>query len=800
MPGPNSRPSTYEYKPLDMAAGLQVRQSLQKKYEDTQGQLQEQKILAYDALKDSLFDPNAGPEIRKEFDDIYNTAIDSLQTQEDIPQALDAIRKAQDKLYSDPKVQFYKTMLATEDKRAEWQIANPDGYAPLEKIPYDQLFQMQQEGKANIPDLLSTRVGAPNYFEETKQYLGSIPKIQDLLQSKTHTLTSISTWITDANKAAELDEQSRLAGKETTQHMDAYLAFKDAVYSAVENGNTNGARKEKLMSQFEQNYSGDPREAYYRKLQEIAPAFSRHVQSIEGEGETSSKGTTSEGAYNTSQLNEVKLIANDNIKKVLENKDQYTQSQVEYAEVASEKIRDQVKEVMDSKAFKDKNLDEEITADILIKIANNIPLNDTSDSYKTKIGGLGGSHMDPRTKVAESIANGISEIVEMTEGLSENEIGNLVKGAKKNLGVFGMDAPGVTMFKQTFAALQPGDYHKAREVIKALKESGYADDPNNFRNLVEPITEYKVHFNKSDDKTRANDFLRTSLDPNYISEVQGYDKNGKSTTVPVTSSDISGIVGILKDNVKMDWTDGAKFEERGGNLQVSVSISNAKIKEVLETDANALGNLPGIQTMVEQNPGGSLSLKWNEDVDGYLAQNYLQEDHRKMIKAGKIFNNLPTVPEVNGTPTTDFNSEYKSAMMKINELRGTGLKMAPKYEDQVLNVDPVYMDVYNSSGDPVSEKGFKLYIGETPITINEVYQKNKNNLDTDDVIQLSKNLEALGKNEAAIVDLRNKREKLRKGEMTPGEFRPFIEAALKGFEDSPFSFHNKLRILMHLSE
>jgi hypothetical protein len=797
MPGPNSRPSTYEYKPLDMAAGLQVRQSLQKKYEDTQGQLQEQKILAYDTLKNSLFDPAFGENMRKEFDDIYNSAIDSLQTQEDIPQALDAIRKAQDKLYLDPKVQFYKTMVATEEGRAEWQIQNPEGYAPLEKIPYDQLFQMQQEGKVNIPDLLSARVGAPDYFNETKAYLGSIPQIQDLLQDDKYTLDSVSTWITSFEMASALDKQSELGGKPTRQHRDAYYAFKSAVYSAVDNGNTNGARKEKLMSQFEQNYQQDPREAYYKKLQEIAPAFSRQVQTLSADSSNSSDKATTGGGENIVNVKDAVVIPN-NARKILENKDQYSKSQIEYAEIAAERLRDKTKEVMQSASFKDLNIDEDIVANILSSIQDYKDLDDASDQYLAKIGGLGGSTMDPFAAGAEFINNGIAQFLEFTEGLDNSEFSQseFIQTLTDRRGPIGV-LP--WMVSSVFRSLQPKDYYQARQAIIALKDSDLVS-PENLRNLIEPITQYKVHFDKAADKTAANDFLKTYLDADGISEVQAYDKNGRSTTVPVTSSDMFGIVGILKDNLKMDWAEGAKFEERGGNLQISVSISNSKINEVLEADPNSMSNLTDVIEMVKANPGGSTSFKWNENIDGELAQRYLNEEDRKMIKASNVYHNLSTVPEVNGVPTTDSKTEYVGAMTKINELQGTNLKLDDKYEDSIINVDPVYMDIYNSSGEPVTEKAFRLYVGDTPVTINEVFQKESRNLDEDDLTFLAKSLESFGKNEKVITELRAAREDFKKGKIKAGDFRPYVEAAMKDFGKNPFNFTNKLRVLMYLSK
>lgn len=773
MPGPNSRPSTYEYKPLDMAAGLQVRQSLQKKYEDTQGQLQEQKILAYDTLKDSLFDPNAGENIRKEFDDIYNSAIDNLQTQEDIPQAFDAIRKAQDKLYTDPKVQFYRTMLATEADRAKWQIENPDGYAPLENVPYDQLFQMQQEGKVNIPDLLSTRVGAPDYFNETKAYLGNIPQLQDMMNVDGYTIETISTWVTDADRAAAMDEEATLLGSPTTKHMDAHLAFKQAIFDAVDNGNTNGARKEKLMSQFEQSYGKDPHQAYFDKIAEVAPAFSRDVTTIKDNRSEEEKtgGKTPWGdTFNVSSVVEAGLVDNNYTRTLADPK--ASQQEKDYAQLALETMVEKTKELINSEEFKDKNLDPQLTSVILSQLGQGADLEDTSDF--TKLPAFG--PMDYLPLLTE-----LSEVLDKKIMGVELPIKELSYPLKKMVELF-----------------QPENYKEARKIVNSLKDSDYISDPENFRNLVQPITRYTVNAATTADKGKMNDFLKTNSDFSQADEVQGYNSNGKSSSVKVTPEDIASVSGILLANDLLDFKNTV-FEERNGKLQLSLEVPILKLKEFEES----IGN-DAIKQMIETNPGGKISVKWDESIDGELASKFLQKKYRDLIRAGKATRDIPTSSTVS-KDTPDFRPEISVALTNYNDAMGNKegerLKLYGEYAnpDVSLKIDTEGIKVYDFEGKPRTKMGYALYVNNEPKTIKEIYSVQKKNFDRNEMLDTAENLVGLGKNVEELIKLREAKEKFIRGDMSEADFDTILAAAVNKFGSKEYRFTTKGRMLLHLT-
>ena len=268
MPGPGSLPSAYEYKPLPMEQGLRIRESLQKKYEDTQSSIQKEKKTLLDELPKSVLNQEETDKMAQGVTDKMNSIASSLEYADQVPDAVQQIRDLQDSVYNDPFIAYAKALTSTEPERISWMTKNTEGLSLYDKTPLRELY----EQGITVDQVLSDRAENVDIYTESQAIFTKIPGFKNYLFNNGLKIEEATTWIGDIDQAFQRD------GGTEGKHVRAHKAFMEGLRQLGESGSTSGSKMEMLKAR-----SGNYTEAdlpYIQAAQERAIAEGREAKDI----------------------------------------------------------------------------------------------------------------------------------------------------------------------------------------------------------------------------------------------------------------------------------------------------------------------------------------------------------------------------------------------------------------------------------------------------------------------------------------------------------------------------------------
>ena len=268
MPGPGSVPSAYEYKPLPMEQGLRIRESLQKKYEDTQSSIQKEKKTLLDELPKSVLNQEETDKMAQGVTDKMNSIASSLEYADQVPDAVQQIRDLQDSIYNDPFIGYAKALTSTEPERISWMAKNTGGLSLYDKTPLRELY----EQGITVDQVLSDRAENVDMYTESQAIFTKIPGFKNYLFNNGLKIEEATTWIGDIDQAFQRD------GGTEGKHVRAHKAFMEGLRQLGQSGNTSGSKMEMLKARSEKYTEAD--QPYIQAAQERAIAEGREPKDI----------------------------------------------------------------------------------------------------------------------------------------------------------------------------------------------------------------------------------------------------------------------------------------------------------------------------------------------------------------------------------------------------------------------------------------------------------------------------------------------------------------------------------------
>lgn len=268
MPGPGSLPSAYEYKPLPMEQGLRIRESLQKKYEDTQSSIQKEKKTLLDELPKSVLNQEETDKMAQGVTDKMNSIASSLEYADQVPDAVQQIRDLQDSVYNDPFIAYAKALTSTEPERISWMTKNTEGLSLYDKTPLRELY----EQGITVDQVLSDRAENVDIYTESQAIFTKIPGFKNYLFNNGLKIEEATTWIGDIDQAFQRD------GGTEGKHVRAHKAFMEGLRQLGESGSTSGSKMEMLKARSENYTEADL--PYIQAAQERAIAEGREPKDI----------------------------------------------------------------------------------------------------------------------------------------------------------------------------------------------------------------------------------------------------------------------------------------------------------------------------------------------------------------------------------------------------------------------------------------------------------------------------------------------------------------------------------------
>jgi len=299
MPGPNSQPSTYEYKPLDYKTGLELRMSLQNKIDTTKQNVKDEELKALEEVPKSFLDPTATEGEQQRILNDYKGIADQITDQyslEGVTQKIHAMKKS---LYANPDRNYLENAVKGEEVVRLWQAQNPNGYSPLDKMT---IAERKEAGVSN-KDWVNDRVATVDINNEAYTIHSKIPEFMQNVSRGDYTEAQVTTAIYDQYTAYKLDAQkaqeqgdlgklnaitaaynAELNGQDYEPVGDMQIirkSFMQWLENNVENGATDVGKFFQLQEKYGEIPKGTSKKNYTSAMMEALDALGRTTSTLE---------------------------------------------------------------------------------------------------------------------------------------------------------------------------------------------------------------------------------------------------------------------------------------------------------------------------------------------------------------------------------------------------------------------------------------------------------------------------------------------------------------------------------------